>query len=151
MTMNGYIVRQINENELDQLLALYKHLHPHDSPLPEKEELDELWSQIVANPMLHYFVIETTGQLVASCTLTVIPNLTRGTRPYALIENVVTHPSYRRQGLGTKILHAAQTCAWENNCYKIMLMTGSKRPETHCFYETAGFDRRAKTAFIIRD
>ena len=33
-------------------------------------------------------------------------------------------------------------------CYKAMLLTGSKKPETLRFYERCGFNERDKTAFI---
>lgn len=39
--------------------------------------------------------------------------------------------------------------AWEAGCYKVMLMTGSKRPETLRFYADAGFEQ-SKTGFQIR-
>jgi GNAT superfamily N-acetyltransferase len=141
-------IRPIEAHELDDLLQLYRHLHPKDAPLPPPSELAELWHEICANPWLHYFGAEIDGQLVSSCTLTIIPNLTRGARPYGLIENVVTHPDYRRRGLGKAVLQHALYVAWEANCYKVMLLTGSKQPEVLQFYEEAGFKRNVKTGFI---
>jgi GNAT superfamily N-acetyltransferase len=81
--------------------------------------------------------------------LIVIPNLTRGGKPYGLIENVVTHVGYRGRGYGTRILHAAVAAAWDAGCYKVMLMTGSKQPSTLRFYESAGFEQ-TKTGFQMR-
>ena len=88
------------------------------------------------------------GLIVASCTLVVVPNLTRGARSYGLIENVVTHAAFRRRGLGRRVLHHALAMAWELRCYKVMLLTGSREESTLRFYERAGFKRGVKTGFI---
>ena len=95
-------------------------------------------------------LVGTIGDaLVTTCTLVVIPNLTRGGKSYALIENVVTHIDYRGMGFGRTVLGAAVERAWEVGCYKIMLMTGSKKPSTLAFYEAAGFEQ-SKTGFQVR-
>lgn len=90
------------------------------------------------------------GQLVASCNLTIIPNLTRACRPYGLIENVVTHRAYRNRGFGKAVLARAVEVAWEQDCYKVMLMTGRKDEATLRFYQSAGFDPKGKQAFVAK-
>ncbi|HWR08600.1 GNAT family N-acetyltransferase [Sporomusa sp.] len=132
-------VRLIRYEELEKLLVLYKKLNPDDPEFIRDGALDLLWSEIHHDPGLHYLVLETQGELVATCALAIIKNLTRNARPYGLIENVVTHPDYRKRGYGTKVLHKALDIAQENNCYKVMLLTGSKKEETLRFYEKAGF------------
>jgi GNAT superfamily N-acetyltransferase len=108
------------------------------------------WSDLLSSGVTIPFVADAAGMLVASCTLAIIPNLTRGARPYGVIENVVTHGDYRRTGLGRAILRVAIEWAWSANCYKVMLATGSKREATLSFYEVAGFQRGGKTYFEIR-
>ena len=142
------IIRAIRHHELPALLELYRHLHATDTPLPTDAVLQQIWDEILRDPKLHYFVADLDGELVASCTLAIIPNLTRGARAYGLVENVVTHPTHRRKGIGTRLLQVALQTAWEKNCYKVMLLTGSKSEEIHRFYERAGFRRGIKTGFI---
>src|SRR5688572_11185596 len=112
-------IRTIGRDDLPALLALYTHLHREDAPLPDDATLAVVWEAILGDPKLQCFVAERDGQLVGSCTLITIPNLTRGARPYGLIENVVTHADYRRHGIGTRLLHTALRHAWECNCYKV--------------------------------
>lgn len=146
--MSG-IVRQIDSGELPKLLDLYTHLHGDDPDVSQNEGLARLWQEIYNDPDLHYLVIEENGILVSSCALAIIKNLTRNLRPYGLIENVVTHSDFRKRGLGTKVLQEAIAIANHNNCYKIMLLTGSKKEETLRFYERAGLQRGIKTGFIV--
>lgn len=102
------------------------------------------------NEKIRYFGALLEASLVASCNVTVIPNLTRGCKPYGIIENVVTHTDHRRRGYGKAVLCAALSHAWNIGCYKVMLLTGRKDPGTLHFYESAGFDAHAKHAFIAK-
>ena len=142
-------LREIAGDELSALLFLYAHLHPDDAILPLGEAAP-LWETLRQDPNQHCLGAYWNGSLVATCTLVVVPNLTRGGRPYGLIENVVTHPDYRRRGLGTAVLKHALQIAWERGCYKVMLLTGSKNESTLRFYEKAGFERGVKTGFVAR-
>ena len=96
----------------------------------------------------HIIVNEVDGKIVSSCVCVIIPNLTRNVRPYAFVENVVTHADYRGKGYAAKCLHYAREIAKKANCYKIMLLTGSKKETTLRFYENAGYNSTDKTAFI---
>lgn len=144
------MIRELNESELPDLLRLYEHLHVSNDPLPPRQVIHDTWQSIRANPSLKYFGAFVDGALVSSCALSIVPNLTRGCRPYGLIENVVTAPPYRRRGHGRAVLQHALEYAWSRDCYKVMLLTGSKREEVYRFYESAGFDRHAKKAFVAR-
>ena len=148
--MGGLQVRAIERNELDALLALYAHLHTRDEPLPDQSTISAVWEEALTNPRCRYFGGYVGQQLISSCTITVIPNLTRGCRPYAVIENVVTHMDHRRNGWGTALLAAALEFAWAQKCYKVMLMTGRKDEATRRFYERAGFDGHGKQGFVAR-
>ena len=133
---------------MESLLALYKHLTPEDPALDPNEArriLDRLAGYDGSAVLLGLL----GDVVVTSCTLIVIPNLTRGGAPYALIENVVTDAGHRKRGYGKAILAEAVSQAWCHGCYKVMLMTGSKRPATLKFYGDAGFEQ-TKTGFQVR-
>ena len=142
-------IREIAEDELSALLCLYAHLHLEDEMSPFSEALPA-WKKLRQDPNQHFFGAYWDGSLASTCTLVVVPNLTRQMRSYALIENVVTHPDHRRRGLGTALLKHALTAAWAQNCYKVMLLTGSRNEQTLRFYESAGFQRGDKTGFVAR-
>jgi GNAT superfamily N-acetyltransferase len=143
-------IRRIAESELTDLLLLYEYLHDIDDPLPEQDVVESTWGQMQSDPNHYCFGAFADSILVSACSLVIIPNLTRGCRPYGLIENVVTHGEYRRKGLGREVLRAALACAWGRNCYKVMLLTGRKSDAVFRFYESAGFDGHAKRAFLAK-
>ena len=145
---SSFSVRDAVVEDLDALLDLYQHM----SPSYVKYSLETAQDRLLAIQKYDgsaVLVGEVEGALVATCTLIIIPNLTRGGRPYALIENVVTHSDHLRKGFGTAILDAASQRAWAEDCYKIMLSTGSKTPSILAFYEAAGFEQ-SRTGFQKR-
>jgi GNAT superfamily N-acetyltransferase len=140
-------VREIKENELSDLLALYTHLH--ELGVPENSgHLQQTWAAIYNDKNHHIIVCEVDGKLVSSCVCVIIPNLTRNIRPYAFIENVVTHTDYRGKSYATACLNYAKELAVNADCYKMMLLTGSKSENTLNFYKRAGYNCTDKTAFI---
>lgn len=145
-----YIVRLVKKDELAQLLQLYRHFNNGDPEIKKVETLQELWNEIYNDPSLHYIVAEINGLFVSTCTIAIIKNLTRELRPYGLIENVLTHSDYRNLGFGKAVLKKAIEIAEETNCYKVMLLTGSKKEETLNFYRSLGFRDDIKTGFILK-
>lgn len=60
----------------------------------------------------------------------------------------LTREDYWGKGYAGECLEFAREIAEKENCYKMMLLTGSKKPETLRFYEKAGYNSSDKTAFI---
>ena len=140
------MIREAVKEDLKELLELYLYLH-EDSIPEDSEHLRNTWNQIINDPNHHIILNVIDGKIISSCVCVIIPNLTRNVRPYAFVDNVVTHEAYRGKGYAGECLDYAKRIALDNNCYKMMLLTGSKKPETWHFYEKAGYNRNDKTAF----
>ncbi len=141
------MIREANRDDLKDILELYLDLHETEIP-EDSEHLSDTWEQIIDDENHHLIVCEKDGKIVSSCVCVIIPNLTRNVRPYAFVENVVTHRDFRGKGYATECLNFAKGIAVNNNCYKMMLLTGSKSEETLNFYKKAGYNSTDKTAFI---
>lgn len=147
---DGIPVRAACDADLAVVLDLLQQLSP-DVPVADAAQAPATWRDLLARPGVTVLVAEHDGRASSTCTLVIVPNLTRGGRPYALVENVVTHSSLRGQGYGRAVLEAALARAWEAGCYKVMLLSG--RPEDSgvpAFYERLGFRRGVKTGFEAR-
>lgn len=141
------MIREITENDLDGLMALYTQLH--NNPIPvQTEDIMALWNRICNDRDHHIIVAEEEGKIVSSCVCVIIPNLTHHQQPYAFVENVITDAEYRCRGFATACLDYAREIAIRENCYKLMLLTGSKQESTLNFYRQAGYNSEDKTAFI---
>lgn len=141
------MVREAVKEDLDELLHLYLFLHEKDIP-EQSQHLQNVWNEIIGDKNHHIIVNVVDGEIVSSCVCVIIPNLTRNVRPYAFVENVVTHLECRGKGYATECLNYAREIAKNQNCYKMMLLTGSKEQKTLNFYENAGYNSADKTAFI---
>ena len=141
------MVREVENGDLHGLLELYLYLHEKSVPEPS-DHLSNIWKQILEDPNHHLIVNEVDGVIVSTCDCVIIPNLTRGLRPHAFVENVVTHIDHRGHGYAGQCLEMAKKIAMEENCYKILLATGSEEPAVHRFYENAGYNSSDKTAYV---
>ncbi len=145
-------VREIREDELDQLLEFYLlHLYDvKDDPMADQKIVDQVWDTIQTSENFAVLGVFDKDKLMASCSITIAPNITRGCRSYALIENIATHRQHRREGYGKVILLYAADYAKERGCYKAMFMTGHLNTKVERFCEASGFNGEEKKAYIKR-
>jgi GNAT superfamily N-acetyltransferase len=132
------------------LRDLYGQLNPADPPWPSDAVAAAALAKVLKHNGTTILVCEVSDIAVGTCMLVVCPNFSRSGRPFALIENVVTHRDYRNRGYGRQIVEHAIEMARQQGCYRVTLMTGSRREETLQFYEASGLQRHTKTAFEKR-
>lgn len=137
-------VRPLGGEDTEASLRLYMSLTKGPKDLSA-----QAFHEVLAHPGTTVFGAEGAGSILGMVTLHILPNVTWGARPYALIENVVTHPEYRHRGIGRAVMQTAVDHARASNVYKIMLMTGQARGAKG-FYEACGFSSEDKFAMVLR-
>lgn len=143
-------LRRLRIDDLDQLLGLYAHLYPEDIAEVAPGARAAAWNAILRDDAQCYLGAFVGDRLVASAFAVVVPNLTRGARSFAIIENVVTDPEHQRHGHGRAVIDALVEHVFGAGCYKVMLQTSSVRDGAHVFYESLGFNGDSKRAFVLR-
>ena len=135
------IIRKAKGTDADELKTLYFEYLTH---FPPKEEQDmDVWKNMLEkfaqDENMYLLVAEEEGQVVSSVQMAIIEGLTHNVRPFAVIENVVTHADYRNRGFASALLEKASEIAKERRCYKVFLETGSNKESTLNFYRNNGF------------
>ena len=146
------IIRKAKSTDANDLKVLY---FDHLTHFPPKEEQDmNLWRKLLEkfekDENMHLLVIEEDGKCVSSVQMAIIESLTHNIRPFAVIENVVTHARYRKRGYASALLEKATEIAKERGCYKVFLETGSNKESTLNFYKNSGFALDEKHSCLKR-
>ncbi len=144
------MIRIAAEYDFREMLTLYGHLVPADETALDHAMLRDCWRELVSQPGVSVIVHSYNARLVSTCTLIMVPNIMRAGRPYAYIENFVTHPDHRRKGFGQATLRRAIQMARDKDCYKILLVASSKNDAAAALYQSVGFSPN-RTGFQIRD
>lgn len=73
---------------------------------------------------MYLLVLEDDGKVVSTVQMAIIENLPHNVRPFAVIENVVTHKDYRNKGYASALLEKASEIARERKVTKYLLRQG---------------------------
>ncbi len=135
------IIRQAKPEDAQDLKTLYFEFL---TQFPPKEEQDmDRWADVISrfekSEDRFLLVAEEDGKAVSTVQVAIIEGLTHNVRPFAVIENVVTHGDYQNRGFASALLDKATEIAKEFNCYKVFLETGSNKESTLNFYKKNGF------------
>lgn len=131
-------INKVGISNISEVLSLIDEYDRPVSEWPNRKEIERIYASIIESGgcVIGAFI---NGSIIGTCTVNICPNLSWSGRPYAIIENVIVSKDYRNKGVGKSILQRAKEHAFDQGCYKVSLMTGSKKPETLKFYESAGF------------
>ena len=94
-------IRKATGSDAQAIKELYfEHLTSYP---PEEEQDMELWSSLLdkfaEDRNMYLLVAEEDGKVVSSVQMAIIESLTHNVRPFAVVENVVTHLDYRKKGM----------------------------------------------------
>ncbi len=143
----NYYVREACEKDLSGLVTLYTFLNSN-TVTENLPKASEILQRMLSSGNIHLLVADCSGTIAATVTVTIIDSLTHSLRPYALVEHVVTHPDFRRQGMSGALLSYAEKLAESKSCYKLMLITGQQSETVHRLYQKAGYKSEGKTAYV---
>ncbi|WP_146345913.1 GNAT family N-acetyltransferase [Falsiphaeobacter marinintestinus] len=146
--MTDVTLRPADLADFEALQRLYKDL-VGTIEVPDGDAGRARMAQVLDHPGTTVFVADLLGQPVSMATLHVLPNMTFGGRPYALVENVVTLRAHHGLGLGRRVMEHLAEAAWAAGAYKIMLLTG-KDLGARGFYEKLGYTADEKFGMTLR-
>lgn len=133
------MVRPANEQDMPRILELYHELTGERHYLSPGDTQTVL-AEIVSMPGHELLVAEENGVVVGTVVLLVVPNLSHGARPWAIVENMVVDGKYLRKGIGRLLMEDAIARARKAGCYKVQLLSNKKRHQAHQFYRSLGFE-----------
>lgn len=129
-------LREATISDIPALHRLYQQLQPDDTTTPEEMMAGFLDMQV--HPGCQVLVAEKEGAVVSTFVLYVLPNLSRNSRPAAILENIVVDAAHRGQSIGRIMLAYARVLAKDAGCYKLSLTSNATRTEAHEFYRRCG-------------
>jgi GNAT superfamily N-acetyltransferase len=141
--------RVAQASDLGRLLSLFEASEVSSIAQP-RDRAERIWAEILARDGVTVFVADAGSRLAATCMLVTAPNLLRGGRGHAFLENVVTHRDFRGQGYGRAVVQAALARAWAEDCYHVLLQSGRADPRVHRFYESCGFEPGVRIGYVAR-
>ena len=137
MKLNSkYIIRKAEINDVKDLSEIFIEFTGENSDTIAMKKQIEVISK---NP--NYFVaIACDGEKAVGTAMGVVCyDLCGSCKQFMLIENVAVLPAYRGKGIGKLLMQAQEEFGRKNNCKYIILVSESKRIESHKFYESIGY------------
>jgi GNAT superfamily N-acetyltransferase len=138
------LIREAAEEDFPRLADLFFQLSVlGEIPVSEQHQFGggerDALEVIQRTPHATCFVLDVDGNVQGTVTFYLLPNLSHGGRPFAIVESVVVDEAARGSGYGRLLMDHAETRARQAGCYKIALASNRKRDEAHVFYARLGY------------
>jgi aminoglycoside 6'-N-acetyltransferase I len=134
-----------NQKDFNDWLDLARQLWP-DCTIADLIE-------VIQSPRQAGFLVRTENrQVIGLMNLSLrhdyVPDATQS--PVAYVEGLYVKAEYRKQGVGTALIHYAEQWALEQGCIQLALDALLDNPASHEFYATVGFREVERVVFFIK-
>jgi GNAT superfamily N-acetyltransferase len=108
----------------------------------DEHDVDAYWAAIEETRRRRgdVLVADADGEVVGICQVMVFPHFQRTGSWCAELESVHVRSDIRSQGVGAKLLAAAEELARREGCYRMQLTSRNVREDAHRFYTANGFE-----------
>ncbi|MCI8342344.1 MAG: GNAT family N-acetyltransferase [Firmicutes bacterium] len=136
-----FIFRKIDEtnpNDIEQFNELMNDLSTHAK---DKELLSKKIREFNSRDDAYLMVVEDTenSKICASLIAVTFGDFCDLCRPVMIVENVVTHHSYQRRGIGKMMFEEIEKWGRKHDVSYIMLCSSMHRKQAHIFYNSIGY------------
>ena len=131
------LIRHFDSQDSTAVLQLANELIPKS----EGTQRATMLKNLLRDPNYTIYVAEVDERIAGFIDLRIFPDFVEGI-PLALIQNVMVHKPFRRQGIGSKLLHQVVSDAIQRNVGEIHVWTEFKNQQAITFYIHHGFQKR---------
>lgn len=137
-------IRRAQAGDAEAISKLYGELTTLSTPSVSAERI----ATVAESKLTHLLVCEDNDEVIATALVCLCEDVMFQNQPFAVVENVIVGTQYQREGIGKYLMDYIEDFCLQQNCSKIMLMTGSMNRNARDFYTAMGYDPDAKIGFI---
>jgi N-acetylglutamate synthase-like GNAT family acetyltransferase len=137
-------VREATPNDADSLNTLYRLLTANAAVNVRPDRI-----AAIAKHDDHFLLIAEIDNHVCGTVFTSFcMDAMFGEQPFTVIENIVIDMSWRRHGVGRKLLATVEAMSIARTSSKMMLLSAIEREFAHAFFQKIGFASDKKRGFV---
>ena len=97
-------------------------------------------ADLISNPTANILVAAVNGEIIGMCTLQSLVSTAEG-GIVGIVEDLVVSESYRRQGIGEKLLESIEQLARDKGMRRLQLLTNMENQASLNFYAKSEWDK----------
>lgn len=126
------VIDIMHKKYMEQVIFLLKNMSTYT---PNLEQYEDIWKDFISQNNVHSIVALIDKQVVGYGSI-VIETKIRGGK-VGHVEDIISHPCFRKKGVGKKIIYSLFEIAKTSNCYKIIIQCNTENLK---FYEKHGYE-----------
>ncbi len=135
------IIRKATKEDIPQLCTLLDYLFSLEEEFTPNTELQVKGLNAILDDgdIGQIYAAVEDDKIVGMVSLLYTVSTALGSR-VAVLEDMIVDLSYRKQGIGTKLIKYALEDGKSNGCMRVTLLTDSENLKAQKFYRDCGFD-----------